>query len=85
MDVAPSRPRRRPPGSAEVVSVIPLVEGLGLVEALVALEADQGAARRAREGLGQLGLADPAGPSTNTGLESRWARKETSAAGSSAR
>ena len=30
-------------------------------------------------------LPTPAGPSTNTGLPSRWARKETSAAGSSAR
>ncbi len=43
----------------ELAGVIPLVDGLGLVDALVALEADQGPAGPTAEHLGHLGLADP--------------------------
>ncbi len=43
----------------QLLAVVPLVERLGLVEALVALQADQLAAGGAGERLGQLGLADP--------------------------
>ena len=43
----------------ELLAVVPLVKRLGLVEALVALEADQLAAGRARDRLRELGLADP--------------------------
>ena len=43
----------------QLLAVVPLVDRLGLVEALVALQADQLAAGGARERLGQLGLADP--------------------------
>ena len=45
----------------ELLAVVPLVKGLGLVEALVALEADQLTAGRAGDRLGELGLADPCG------------------------
>ena len=45
----------------ELLAVVPLVKRLGLVEALVALEADQLAARGAGDRLRQLGLADPRG------------------------
>ena len=41
----------------ELLAVVPLVQGLGLVEALVALEPDQLAARGAGQRLGQLRLA----------------------------
>src|SRR5499427_10863473 len=43
----------------QLALVIPLVEGGVLVEALVALQADQLGAVHARERLGDLGLADP--------------------------
>ena len=43
----------------QLLAVVPLVERLGLVEPLVALQADQLAAAGAGERLGQLGLADP--------------------------
>ena len=42
----------------QLLAVVPLVERLRLVEALVALQAHQPAAGGARERLGQLGLAD---------------------------
>ena len=43
----------------QLLAVVPLVQRLGLVEALVALQANQLAAGGAGERLGQLGLADP--------------------------
>ena len=43
----------------QLLAVVPLVQRLRLVEALVALQADQLAAGGAGERLGQLGLADP--------------------------
>ena len=43
----------------QLARVVPLVDGVRDVEALVALQADQPGAERARERLGQLGLADP--------------------------
>ncbi len=43
----------------QLLAVVPLVQRLGLVEPLVALQADQLAPGGARERLGQLGLADP--------------------------
>ena len=46
----------------ELLLVVPLVEGLGLVEALVALEADQPAAGEPGHRLGQLGLAGAGRP-----------------------
>ena len=45
----------------QLLAVVPLVQRLGLVEALVALQADQLAAGRARDRLRQLGLADARG------------------------
>ncbi len=42
----------------QLLLVVPLVEGLGLVEALVALQPDQPGARDRGDGLGELGLAD---------------------------
>ena len=41
--------------------VVPLVERLGFVEALVALEPDEPGAGAGGDGLGQLGLADAGG------------------------
>ncbi len=46
----------------ELLAVVPLVEGLGLVEALVALEAHEVPSEVAGHRLGQLGLADPGRP-----------------------
>ena len=46
----------------ELLLVVPLVERLGLVEALVALEPDQPRAGDGGDRLGQLGLADARGP-----------------------
>jgi hypothetical protein len=42
----------------QLLAVVPLVQRLGLVEALVALQAHERALERARQRLGQLGLAD---------------------------
>jgi hypothetical protein len=42
----------------QLTGVVPLVDGLGHVDALVALDADQVAARPARQHLGDLGLPD---------------------------
>jgi hypothetical protein len=46
----------------QLLLVVPLVEGLGLVEALVALQADQAGAGQLGHGLGQLGLAGAGRP-----------------------
>src|SRR5262249_25592489 len=46
----------------QLLAVVPLVQRLGLVEALVALEADQRAVEVARERLRQLRLADAGRP-----------------------
>ena len=43
----------------ELFLVVPLIKRAGLVETLVALQADQVGAARAGDRLGQLGLADP--------------------------
>src|SRR5207253_7285601 len=43
----------------ELLGVLPLVDGLGLVEPLVALQADQLLAERAGQHLGELGLPHP--------------------------
>ena len=45
----------------QLLAVVPLVQRLRLVEALVALQADQLAAGGPRERLRELGLADPGG------------------------
>ena len=42
----------------ELLAVVPLIQRLGLIQALVALQANQLAAEKARERLGELGLAD---------------------------
>ena len=42
----------------QLLLVVPLVEGLGLVEALVALQPDEARAGGGGDGLGELGLAD---------------------------
>ena len=57
---APGRLARRLGGAQveELAAVVPVVDGLGGVDALVALQADQLAAGPAGEHLGQLGLAD---------------------------
>ena len=46
------------PQVEELAPVVPVVDGLGGVDALVALQPDQLAARPRRQHLGQLGLAD---------------------------
>ena len=59
----------------ELLGVLPLVERLGLVEALVALQADQVVAERTRRRtLASSVLPTPAGPSTRIGLRSCAAR-----------
>jgi hypothetical protein len=55
-------------GVEELLRVLPLVERLGLVEPLVALEPDQLAARRGRHDLGELRLAHPRGSLDQDGL-----------------
>ena len=52
----------------ELLAVVPLVQRLGLVEPLVALQAHQRAAEVAGERLRQLGLADAGGPLDEHGL-----------------
>src|SRR3954452_14437876 len=52
----------------ELLAVVPLVQRLGLVETLVALEPDQLAAGGARQSLGQLRLADARRPLHEHGL-----------------
>ena len=46
------------PEVEELAGVVPLVDGLGGVDALIALEAEQLASRPPGEDLGDLGLAD---------------------------
>jgi hypothetical protein len=48
-------------GVEELLAVLPLVEGLGLVQALVALHADQGLVQADGDRAGEVGLADPGG------------------------
>jgi hypothetical protein len=50
------------PEVEELAGVVPLVDGLGGVDALVALEPEELAARPPGEDLGHLGLADPRFP-----------------------
>src|SRR4029450_4753204 len=52
----------------QLLLVVPLVQGLGLVQALVALEPDQPGPGGGGQGLGQLGLADPGWPLGQDGL-----------------
>jgi hypothetical protein len=61
-------------GVQELLRVLPLVERLRLVEALVALEADQLAAERRGQDLGELRLPDAGRPSTRMGFFRRVAR-----------
>ena len=61
----------------ELLLVVPLVQGLALVQPLVALEPDEAGPGGGGQGLGQLGLADPGRPSASTGFSSRSARKAT--------
>src|SRR5690606_4443615 len=42
----------------QLLRVVPLIEGAGLVDALVALEPDEPGTSGPRDGLGELGLAD---------------------------
>ncbi len=44
-----------------LLGVVPLVERAGLVDAFVALQADQTGSGGLRDGAGQFGLADPGG------------------------
>ena len=53
-----SRRRRLRLDPQQLLAVVPLVQRLGLVQALVALQADQPASGRPGERLGELGLAD---------------------------
>ena len=46
-------------GVQQLFAVLPLVQGFGLVQALVALQAQQGQVQQPGGGLGQLRLADP--------------------------
>jgi hypothetical protein len=52
------RPLLRRADVQELARVVPLVDRVGDVQALVALQADQARAHRAGQGLGRLGLAD---------------------------
>src|SRR3954469_57561 len=52
----------------ELARVVPLVQGAGGIEALVALEPDEVGGEDRREGLGDLRLADPGRPLDEEGL-----------------
>ena len=54
-------PRSRPLDAQDLFGVVPLVQGAGLVDALVALQPHQTRAGRLSDGAGQLGLADTGG------------------------
>ena len=69
----------------QLLAVVPLVERLGLVEPLVALQAHELAAEHRASALASSVLPTPAGPSTSTGLPSRVARYATSAVDSPGR
>ena len=59
----------------QLLAVVPLVQRLGLVEALVALQAHElAAAGSSASALASSVLPTPAGPSTSTGLPRRAAR-----------
>ena len=58
----------------ELLAVVPLVQRLGLVQALVALQAHELAFRYFAIALASSVLPTPAGPSTSTGLPRRAAR-----------
>jgi hypothetical protein len=62
------------PDPQELAGVVPLVQRLGDVDALVALQAQQRRAERGRERLGRLGLPTPASPSSSSGCGRRSAR-----------
>ena len=55
-------------GVQELLAVIPLVQSLGVVLALIALQPQQPPPGRRGDGLGQLGLADSGGPLDQQGL-----------------
>jgi len=61
LDRVPAGALRLGLDAQELLAVVPLVQRLGLVEALVALQAHQPAVHVPRQRLGQLGLADPRG------------------------
>ena len=69
----------------ELLLVVPLVQRLGLVEPLVALEADQAGAGDLGDRLGQLRLAGAGRTLDEDRLPSRSARYTTPAMPSSAR
>ena len=69
----------------QLAGVVPLVDGLGDVDALVALQADQLAAGPAGQHLGHLGLADAGLALEQQRRWSRSARKMAVARPSSAR
>ena len=58
----------------QLLAVVPLVQRLGLVQALVALQADQSRPRYFASALASSVLPTPAGPSTRIGLPSLAAR-----------
>jgi hypothetical protein len=69
----------------QLLLVVPLVQRPRLVQALVALQADELGAGGGGDRLGQLGLADAGRPSASSGLPSRSARNTVVAMASSAR
>ena len=68
------RPLLRRADVQQLPRVVPLVDGVRDVEALVALEPDQPRGQRRGERLRRLGLADPASPSSRSGFSSRSER-----------
>ena len=62
-------------GVEQLLAVVPLVECLRLVLALVALQSQQPPPGRRRQCLGQLRLADARRPSTSNGLSSLVSKK----------
>ena len=69
----------------QLLAVVPLVQGPGLVDALVALQPDQPGAVTAATALASSVLPTPAGPSTSSGLPRRSARKTVVAVAASVR
>ena len=75
LELLPSRAGTLPVGTGaldldakELLAVVPLIEGLRLVEALVALEPDEARPEGRRGGLGELGLARAGRPLHQHGL-----------------
>ena len=60
----------------ELAGVVPLVEGFGGADALVALEPDEGAAQNGGHGLGGSGLAHPGLTLEEEGLADRLGEEE---------